>query len=62
MPLQNRMNNLSLHSDTSAVNNPNFPVPFRMRLIEILFNEAGNFPRLESMKIDGVLDGQFYRI
>lgn len=62
MPSQNRMDNLSLSSDTTAMDNPDFAVSFALRQIDILLNKHSHRSRQEAVQIYCILNRYFCRI
>jgi hypothetical protein len=51
--------NLSLDPDTAAVNDPDFRKFALHGLIKVFLNHDLDFPGLESMQVDGVLNWDF---
>src|SRR5215831_1383571 len=56
MSFQNRSHDFPLHADTSAVDNPDLAKATLNGLIEILFHDNLDFPRLKRVQVDGVFD------
>jgi hypothetical protein len=61
MPFQNGMNQTPLHSDTPAVDDADLPISLENRLMEVFFDKTGHLARLETVKINRILDGQLHR-
>ena len=53
------MNDLALHSDPSTVDDPDLFEPSGDGLEKVFFHHCLDFPGLEGVKVDGVLNRDF---
>jgi len=56
MLLQDRLDDLTLYADAAAVDDSDLAKPALYGLEYVLFHHNLNFPRLKSVKVDGVFD------
>ncbi len=59
MPGQNSPDDLPLHANAPAMDDPHFAKALRHRLIEILLHNHRDLSRLKRMQVDGILDRHF---
>jgi len=53
------LDDLALHSDSSAVDDPDFLKTPGYGLVKVFLDDHLNLTRLEGVKVDGVLDWDF---
>jgi hypothetical protein len=62
MAVENLLHDLTLHADTPAVDDAHLRETSLQRLTKVFLDHALDFPRLEGVEIDPILDRHFDRL